>query len=232
MSGSGTRKGGKHRKRPAKPRSGVLLKALVIGAATMVAAALGASQVSAMPDAPPPPAAGSALPMKVTAEDVPLTVDGQQITRSFEGSIKLRVRDSSQTDRWKLKLRVTALHMVSEDERADGFGKLTIDHQNGNIKADSVLELTGKHPPSWQQTLSLAFTLSIEKRYHVPNTNRVEDPLVLTTTKPGKLVGKVDNFPPKGAKHELREPIDLVHPQYPNRTVATIDGFPIRTEGA
>ncbi|TVT07978.1 hypothetical protein FNH07_14165 [Amycolatopsis bartoniae] len=60
---------------------------------------------------------------------------------------------------------------------------------------------------------------------------RQNEPLVLTTKDPGKLVGQLTQFPPRGDLYKLQNPIDLVLPDNPDETIASIEKFPVKVAG-
>jgi len=62
-----------------------------------------------------------------------------------------------------------------------------------------------------------------------PDSRR--EPLVLVTKAPAELVGELTQFPPAGDLHQLRNPVDLVQPDDPDSTIATIREFPVLLDG-
>lgn len=77
-------------------------------------------------------------------------------------------------------------------------------------------------------TTHLLVTMSPPARSAGPSGR---EPLVLSTKNPGKLIGQLDNFPPKGEIYQLENPISLVIPDNPGEIVATIDKFPVQVGG-
>ncbi|QLJ06389.1 hypothetical protein HZZ00_19440 [Streptomyces sp. NEAU-sy36] len=57
------------------------------------------------------------------------------------------------------------------------------------------------------------------------------EPLVLTTKDPAKLIGKLTQYPPRGDLYQLQDPVDLVLPDDPDTTIATIQKFPAKVGG-
>lgn len=57
------------------------------------------------------------------------------------------------------------------------------------------------------------------------------EPLVLTTKDPALLIGKLTQFPPRGDLYQLQNPVDLVLPDDPDTTIATIQRFPVKVGG-
>ncbi|KAI8874368.1 hypothetical protein GQ42DRAFT_159843 [Ramicandelaber brevisporus] len=60
---------------------------------------------------------------------------------------------------------------------------------------------------------------------------RKREPLVLTTKNPAKLVGQLTQFPPRGDLYQLQSPVELVLPDEPETTIATIEKFPVKMGG-
>ncbi|AXB48191.1 hypothetical protein A4R43_00360 [Amycolatopsis albispora] len=60
---------------------------------------------------------------------------------------------------------------------------------------------------------------------------RTHEPLVLTTKEPAQLIGRLTQFPPRGDLYRLQNPVDLVLPDNPDTTIATIERFPVKIGG-
>lgn len=96
---------------------------------------------------------------------------------------------------------------------------------------DSTLTQVGQ---AWEQSIPLNFTLTITNppaEWGLAAGGEESELLVLATKEPSVLVGSLTSFPPKGDLYQLENPIDLVLPEDPAATVATIDKFPVQIGG-
>lgn len=236
---------------PEDPREdGTDRRSFLKKAATGAAAAAGGlafgGQASASPRLPDPPAVGAEIPCSCLAPGVPLTIQAATVRIDFSGQIKVRVESANPLNPWSLKLKVIG-HDVSGYDNGDdgndqsdsksaqreGLGRVRIKQSDAEFTPDSLLEMTNKFPPKFEQTMFLDFTMTIEnppqglmeRALGVSMTKRPE-PLVLSTKNPGKLVGQLDQFPPQGAPYKLQNPIELVLPNH-DETIATLDKFPV-----
>ncbi|MFE6615555.1 hypothetical protein [Amycolatopsis sp. NPDC057786] len=91
-----------------------------------------------------------------------------------------------------------------------------------------MLRLTRKFPPRCQRSLQLGFTMIIDQP---DDLGRIHEPLVLTTKDPAQLVGHLTQFPPSGDHYRLQNPVDLILPDEPDSTIATIQRFPVKVGG-
>jgi hypothetical protein len=200
---------------------------------------------------PTPPPVGAEIPCSCLALNTPLTVQAATITVDFRGQISIKVSASDPLDPWSLRLKVIG-HRVhgydsgsGDDESGkarasqnDGLGEITIEQSDTEVTPDSLLKMVSQYPPRWEQTMFLDFTMTIENppsdtmgRALGVSMNRASEPLVLTTKNPGKLVGQLTSFPPKGELYRLQNPIDLVLPDNPDETIASLDKFPVKVGG-
>ncbi|NMI55960.1 hypothetical protein FNV62_07165 [Streptomyces sp. RLB3-17] len=109
--------------------------------------------------------------------------------------------------------------------RASG-GSITIEQNDVDVDPKSLLRLTQRFPPKFEQVMVLSFTMVIDQ----PERAAAE-PLVLTTRAPAKLIGSLTEFPPKGDVYQLQNPVDLIDLENPDTTVATIQKFPVKVGG-
>ncbi|MCC3764516.1 hypothetical protein K3N28_15745 [Glycomyces sp. TRM65418] len=118
-------------------------------------------------------------------------------------------------------------------EQDQGLGEITLEQGDFETTPDSLVKMLSQSPPQWEQTMFLDFTMTIERppEQLIALAGRTEEPLVLSTKEPGKLIGQLDNFPPKGEIYQLENPIKLVIPDDPENTIAQIDKFPVKVSG-
>jgi hypothetical protein len=119
----------------------------------------------------------------------------------------------------------------SNQTRAGG-GTITIEQNDIDVDAKSLLRLTQQFPPKFEQVMVLSFTMTIDQ----PDASNIQaraadQPLVLETKNPAKLVGQLTQFPPRGDLYQLQNPVDLVLPDEPDITIATIQKFPVKVGG-
>ncbi|WP_166677835.1 twin-arginine translocation signal domain-containing protein [Amycolatopsis arida] len=216
------------------------LRASALAGAAAGAVAVGADGALAAPrmaQIPPPPPVGAEIPMSMLAVEVPLRVGSMSVEVDFEGEIRFRVTEADAADPWNLTLEVIAFGMAGRHEDGNrvtqdhSLGQITIEQSDTEDTPDSLLKMVSQTPPRWEQTMFLDFTMTIEnpppdlpggRRSHTP------EPLVLSTKEPAKLIGELDNFPPKGEPYQLANPIQLVLPDNPEQTIASVDKFPVK----
>ncbi|MBA8824984.1 hypothetical protein FHX42_002331 [Saccharopolyspora lacisalsi] len=227
-------------------RRDFLKKAATGAAAAAGGLAFGSSQAFASPRLPEPPEVGAEIPCSCLAPGVPLTIQTSTIRIDFSGRIKVRVEAANPLNPWSLKLKVIG-HEVTGYDNGDsgdnetnaksapreGLGQVRIKQSDAEFTPNSLLEMTNKFPPKFEQTMFLDFTMTIEnppqqvmERALGVSMTKKPEPLVLSTKNPGKLVGQLDQFPPQGAPYKLQNPIELVMPNH-DETIATLDKFPV-----
>lgn len=222
--------------------------AALAGAAAGMAAFGGAQAFAATPrQIPSPPPLGAEIPCSCLAVNTPLTVRAATVTVDFRGEIRVRVEASDPLDPWSLRLKVIG-HKVSANDNGEGngggsrqdqgLGEITIEQGDFETTPDSLVKMLSQSPPKWEQTMFLDFTMTIERppeelmrKALGVSLSRSPEPLVLSTKEPGKLIGQLDNFPPKGEIYQLENPIKLVIPDNPEETIAQIDKFPVKVGG-
>ncbi|WP_175530130.1 hypothetical protein [Actinopolyspora lacussalsi] len=101
-----------------------------------------------------------------------------------------------------------------------------------NTDANSSLTMIRQFPPRFVQPLVTGLEISIENppeglREQVDPRGTRQEPLVLTTKKPIELVGRLESFPPRGAKYEPREPVELVPEDDSSTTIGRILDLPV-----
>ncbi|GAB3652866.1 hypothetical protein [Glycomyces tarimensis] len=207
-----------------------------------------------VPEIPSAPAVGETFELPLASDEFGLTFTeagrrlagldaGEQAsaTADLEGNVDFRVADADPLDPWSMKLEISGFAMksttaetpaapVGPAEQDQGLGEITIEQGDFETTPESLVKMISQSPPKWEQTMFLDFTMTIERP---PETaaEQVREPLVLSTKEPGKLIGQLDNFPPKGEIYQLENPIKLVIPDNPEETIAQIDKFPVKVGG-
>lgn len=171
------------------------------------------------------PPIGAEIPMSMLARHVPVVVQGHRLRLDFRGGIKVRVEVNPDDPINSVRLRVIGFRMTADGPDRAG-GTITIEQNDVDVAAQSMLRLTQRFPPRYEQIMVLSFTMTIDQ----PET-RFDEPLVLTTKDPAKLIGSLSQFPPKGDLYQLQNPVDLVLPDNPDTTIATIEKFPVNVGG-
>jgi hypothetical protein len=172
------------------------------------------------------PPIGAEIPMSMLARHVPVVVKGHKMHPDFRGGIKVRVDVNPDDPINSVRLRVVGFKMTAEPpDRAD-VGSITIEQNDVDVDAKSLLRLTQRFPPKYEQIMVLSFTMVIDQPQ-----GRISEPLILTTKDPAKLIGSLTQFPPKGDLYQLQNPVDLVDLENPDTAVATIHKFPVKVGG-
>lgn len=194
------------------------LTALAIGGAPPAQA----SPATGLPSGLPP--IGSEIPMSMLAINVPLQIRTALVSVDFRGGIKTRTEVNPDDPINSVRLRVVGFRVTAELPGRDG-GTITIEQNDVDVDAPSILRLVQKFPPRYEQVMVLSFTMTIDQ------PDRRAEPLVLVTKDPAKLIGHLTQFPPKGDLYRLQNPVDLVLPDDPDTTIATIQKFPVKVGG-
>ncbi|WP_157620829.1 hypothetical protein [Saccharothrix sp. NRRL B-16348] len=183
------------------------------------------------------PKIGVEIPCSCLAVNTPMTIGTSLFTLDFKGGIKIRVEINPNEPLNSVRLRVVG-HKVSAELPADdslGGSKpttITIEQNDMDIDAKSVLRLISKFPPKFEQLMVLSFTMTIDNPGAVLQNAGIQatvpdEPLVLSTKNPVQLTSKLTKFPPKGDLYKLTDPIELVLPDNPDTTIVRIDQFPV-----
>lgn len=228
-----------------QPRRKFLKGAAAAAAAGGVAAAglLNASTAAAATGriAPNPilPPIGAEIPCSCLAINTPLQIRTSLVTVDFRGGIKVRVDVNPNDPINSVRLRVVG-HKVSAElpstHSSQGGGSITIEQNDVDVDAKSLLRLTQQFPPRFEQTMVLSFTMVIDQpqemlRMAGIRSSKAYEPLILTTKNPAQLVGQLTQFPPRGDLYQLQNPVDLIDLENPDVTVATIQKFPVKVGG-
>ncbi|MEU4767965.1 hypothetical protein AB0H12_32420 [Actinosynnema sp. NPDC023794] len=184
------------------------------------------------------PKIGVEIPCSCLALNTPMTIGTSLFTLDFKGGIKIRVEVNPQEPLNSVRLRVVG-HKISAELPVNGTEDattVTIEQNDIDIDAKSVLRLVSKFPPKFEQLMVLSFTMTIDNPGAVLRSAGIEatvpsEPLVLSTKNPVQLVSKLAKFPPRGDLYKLRDPMELVLPDNPDTTIVKIDSFPVKVGG-
>lgn len=207
----------------------------VLAVVTALAVAAPAARAQSAPKAPPLPPIGAEIPMSGLALNTPLQIRSSLVSVDFRGGLKVRVEPNPDDMDNSRRLRLMGMRFSAElpggdrQDRQDGQarqggGTITIEQNDVDVDAKSLLRLTQNFPPRYEQTMVLSFTMTIDQ------PDRAE-PLILTTKDPAVLIGNLTQFPPRGDLYQLQNPVDLVLPDDPDTTIATIQKFPVKVGG-
>ncbi|WP_158895165.1 twin-arginine translocation signal domain-containing protein [Amycolatopsis anabasis] len=186
------------------------------------------------------PPIGAEIPCSCLAINTPLQIRTALVSVDFRGGIKVRVDVNPDDPVNSVRLRVVG-HKVSGElpdvgDGRQGGGTITIEQNDVDVDAKSLLRLTQRFPPRYEQIMVLSFTMTIDQpddlmRRAGVRAPRIYEPLVLTTKEPAQLIGKLTQFPPRGDLYKLQNPVDLILPDDPDTTIATIERFPVKVGG-
>ncbi|WP_410593705.1 hypothetical protein [Amycolatopsis sp. lyj-23] len=174
------------------------------------------------------PPVGAEIPMSILALNTPVQIRSSLVTVDFRGGIKVRVDVNPDDPVNSRRLRIVGFKVSGELPGGDrgGFrrsgGTITLEQDDVDVDAPSLLRRTQQFPPRYEQIMVLSFTMTVDQ----PDARR--EPLVLVTKNPAQLVGRLTQFPPRGDLYQLQNPVDLVLPDEPDTTTATIQKFPAK----
>lgn len=171
--------------------------------------------------------------------DLVFTVNGRQCHAHVAGSIEEdviaqdRADETDTLEETGLRLRGPEACDFGSEQAREGGGAVTIEQNDIDVDAKSLLRLTQQFPPKYEQIMVLSFTMTIDQPEGASNNQAREgyEPLILTTKDPAKLIGQLTQFPPRGDLYRLQNPVDLVDLENPDVTVATIQKFPVKVGG-
>lgn len=193
----------------------------------------GASAADAVTPGLPP--VGAEIPCSCLAVNTPLRLETGLVSVDFRGGIKVRVDVNPDDPFNSVRLRVIGHRVTAELPDRQG-GTITIEQNDIDVDAKSLLRLTQKFPPRYEQIMVLSFTMTIDQPEKMLRglgirSSKAYEPLVLTTKDPAKLIGQLTQFPPRGDLYRLQNPVDLILPDDPDKTMATIERFPVKVGG-
>jgi hypothetical protein len=214
--------------------------AAAVGGIT-AASFLNAPNAAAAPGAPAAPnpllpPIGAEIPCSCLAINTPLQIRTSLITVDFRGGIKVRVDVNPDDPVNSVRLRVVGHKVSAELPGAPSTGSITIEQNDVDVDPKSLLRITQRFPPRFEQIMVLSFTMVIEQPEAMLamagiKSSKAYEPLILTTKDPAKLIGSLTQFPPRGDLYQLQNPVDLIDLEYPDTVVATIKQFPVKVGG-
>jgi hypothetical protein len=214
--------------------------AAAVGGIT-AASFLNAPNAAAAPGAPAAPnpllpQIGAEIPCSCLAINTPLQIRTSLITVDFRGGIKVRVDVNPDDPVNSVRLRVVGHKVSAELPGAPSTGSITIEQNDVDVDPKSLLRITQRFPPRFEQIMVLSFTMVIEQPEAMLamagiKSSKAYEPLILTTKDPAKLIGSLTQFPPRGDLYQLQNPVDLIDLEYPDTVVATIKQFPVKVGG-
>ncbi|MEU0822924.1 hypothetical protein [Streptomyces mirabilis] len=173
------------------------------------------------------PPIGAEIPCSMLAVNSPLKIRNSLVTVDFRGGIKHRVDVNPNDPMNSVRLRTVGFKMSAAmtDETGNGGGGVTIEQNDVDADPKSLLKVTQTFPPKFEIITVLDFTMTIEQ------SGNGDEPLVLTTKDPAKLIGTLTQYPPKGDLYQLQSPVDLIDLENPGIVVATIQKLPVKIGG-
>ncbi|WP_406349421.1 hypothetical protein OHA44_38170 [Streptomyces sp. NBC_00144] len=172
------------------------------------------------------PSIGAEQFCSMLAVNSPLQIQASQFTADFRGNctqiIEKNPDDPANSVRMKMSFKLSA-------ELPGGGGSITIEQKLEDSGTESLLRVLQDSPPKLEHTMVLHLTMTIDQ----PDTDGegASEPLVLVTSDPAKLIGKISVFPPKGDVYQLENPVDFVRPDNPDVTVAVLQKLLAKTGG-
>ncbi|MFJ5776157.1 hypothetical protein [Streptomyces sp. NPDC093094] len=172
-----------------------------------------------MPGLPP---IGAEIPCSHLAINTPVRYKDQLHSIDFRGGIKHRVDVNPDDPINSVRLRIVG-HRVSAELPGDSGGSVTIEQNDIDVDAKSILRLTQQFPPRYEHRDFLSFTMIFEQ----PES----EPVVAVTKEPMVLIGQLTQYPPRGDLYRIEKPVELVDPDDPAKVIAVIEKFPVKVGG-
>ena len=175
------------------------------------------------------PAPGATIEVDLASKGLELVFAGQKVnTGALKGKATFEI-ESSKGDPSAVQTKVTEFYLTSPAKQ----GGVTIAFEAGarSVKGQSVLRHDKAGSPKLQHTLSVALTITVRYPEVLGLPGDTEEPLSLTAKDAATLVGKLNDFPPKGSRYKLKDEATLSLPGQPQSDVATILKFPLKVEG-
>lgn len=176
-----------------------------------------------MPGLPP---IGAEIPCSMLGINTPLQLKDSLVSVDFRGGIKHRVDVDPEDPINSVRMRTIGFRISAElpsDDGGDG-GTVTIEQNDIDVDPKSLLRQTQQFPPQYESVWGLPFCMTIDR----PGNGGVQ---VLTTKDPARLVARLTQYPPRGDLYQLQNPVDLVDPENPGVTVATLQKLPVKVGG-
>ena len=181
------------------------------------------------------PAPGADYELKLSSSDVKLTAQGQECSASLAGSLEAEAKvespqnsgdDVMSMDFDDMQLTGSSSSCGGSDQQ--GLGRIRIKQDSTTITPPNTLEMTQVVPPTFEQSVFMDFTMTVENPPQSMRQGSAQqsEPLTLTPKNPAELVGQLKSIPPEGAAFRLQNPIELSAPG-DDTTVATLDKLPL-----
>lgn len=160
--------------------------------------------------------------------NTPLKIRTSLVNVDFRGGIKHRIDVNPHDPVDSVRMRTVGFRISADlpaPEEGGAAGRITIEQDDVDVDAMSLLRMTQKYPPRFENIWVLPFKMTIEQ----PGVG--DNPLVLTTKDPAKLIGKLTQYPPRGDMYQLQNPVDLIDLEDPDTVVATLQKLPVKIGG-
>lgn len=173
------------------------------------------------------PPIGAEIPCSRLAVNTPLRIKDALVSVDFRGGIKYRVDVNPDDPINSVRLRIVGHRVIAELPGEDSETRCTVTMEQNDIDIDakSTLRMTQQFPPRLELREVTTFTMTFDR------LEGETEPLVLTAKEPMVLIGQLTRFPPGGDLYQLQNPVDLVNPEDPDKAVATIEKFPVKSGG-
>ena len=201
------------------------------GTATLALAALpdlaGSHAAVAQTGLPP---LGAEIPRSMLALDTPMQIDGEPVSVDFRGGIKNRVDVNPDNPLNSVRLRVVGFNVTGTlpaEGDSQEQGTVTFEQCDIDVDAKSTLTKTQEWPPRYDLREVIPFQATIDKPGQEPEVLVSKEPMVLVND-------RLSQFPTRGdleKLEKLEKPVELVNPDSPDKAVATLDKFPVKTGG-
>ncbi|MFJ8489674.1 hypothetical protein ACIRBZ_15090 [Streptomyces sp. NPDC094038] len=177
-----------------------------------------------MPALPP---IGAEIPCSMLGINTPIQLKDSLVSVDFRGGIKHRVDVNPDDPINSVRMRTVGFRLTAELPSADGNGggTVTIEQSDVDVESKSLLRLVQQFPPKYESVMVLSpFTVTIDQ----PDNG---GPQVLVTKDSANIIGQLTQYPPRGDLYQLQNPVELVDPEDPDVTVATIHKLPVKIGG-
>jgi hypothetical protein len=175
------------------------------------------------------PAPGATLEVDLISKGLELAFVGQKVnTGPLKGKATFEI-EPNKGDPSSVQTKISEFYLTSPAKQ--GGVTIAIEPMKRNGKDQSVLRHNRSESPKLQHTLRLKLTVTVRYPEVLGLPADTEEPLSLTAKDVAVLVGKLNGFPPRGARYKLKDVAELTLPGQPESEVATISKFPVKLEG-
>lgn len=166
------------------------------------------------------PPIGAEIPSSMIAVGSKLEYGGRTYTLDFRGGIKQRIDVNPYDPFNSVRLRTVGFRVSGESE---GLGSVTFEQNDVDVDAPSTLRLTQRFPPKFEERDMINFSADIEE----PGGKSI----VLQSKEPMVLIASLTQYPAKGDRYQLQQPVELVNPEHSDTVVARLTAFPSKRGG-